>query len=517
MAMTVRRLTLAPGLGLVILAGHAGAGNPIEWAHSTELARPSPWLSGGELVMTTGLGVGTNDYDQFAYVSALVSAGASGLAFDTGTTFDRVPEGILAAGNALAFPIISVPPSTPFIAITRAVIDDLTNDQVRDVQRVVDRQESLARATVRGGITTLISALGRLLSSTVVLVGSDLDVLAADGANTDNATKVVQVFGESARDASARRGQVSKVVVDDNGYFTLQTVSAGPRTQAYLVVGSPSLLTPSERLLVAHAISMVSIELGKPTKVVDAEQRLRACVTRALLTLGELLDESLLRHFGFGSETTAAAVVLSNVGPLLEAERQTTAYLGQRNIAFLCAATDDGLLLVLTADRAGDTAAALREHLSRQLQREVASGIGSSTKVSDIASSARQATIVAHLTTPGESIYFTELTGVGFLLGQRSMADLRAWEQSLLGVLDTDATRASGVNNLICTLASFLDHNGEREAAAAALGVHRHTLRNRLNKITQLTGKNLDTASVRAELWLAIKARKMVEAQSISR
>ena len=60
------------------------------------------------------------------------------------------------------------------------------------------------------------------------------------------------------------------------------------------------------------------------------------------------------------------------------------------------------------------------------------------------------------------------------------------------------------------TLTAFLEYNGHTETAAAALGVHRHTLRNRLVKIAELTGLELDSAHVRAELWVALQARELL-------
>ena len=125
-------------LGLSVVAGAEHADRIILWAHAIELADPTPYLSGGELVMTTGISVGTTKKAQFDYVSRLVNAEAAALAFDTGTRFRQVPEGILTAGDALGLPVLAVPASTPFIAVTRAVIDAITADQLTAVQRTVD-------------------------------------------------------------------------------------------------------------------------------------------------------------------------------------------------------------------------------------------------------------------------------------------------------------------------------------------------------------------------------------------
>ena len=79
----------------------------------------------------------------------------------------------------------------------------------------------------------------------------------------------------------------------------------------------------------------------------------------------------------------------------------------------------------------------------------------------------------------------------------------------MLGALDVyDA--AHPASSLVATLTAFLDHNGQTEVAAATLGFHRHTMRNRLNKVVELTGRDIDSAHVRAELWIAVKARELL-------
>ncbi|NED68829.1 PucR family transcriptional regulator, partial [Streptomyces sp. SID10244] len=54
---------------------------------------------------------------------------------------------------------------------------------------------------------------------------------------------------------------------------------------------------------------------------------------------------------------------------------------------------------------------------------------------------------------------------------------------------------------------AYLEANGQWEAAAASLGVHRHTLRGRIARAEEILGCDLSIARVRAELLLAIIAR----------
>ncbi len=80
----------------------------------------------------------------------------------------------------------------------------------------------------------------------------------------------------------------------------------------------------------------------------------------------------------------------------------------------------------------------------------------------------------------------------------------------MLGALDVyDATHPAS-SSLVATLTALLEHNGQTEVAAATLGIHRHTMRNRLNKVVELTGRDINSAHVRAELWIAVKARELL-------
>lgn len=154
MPMTVRRLAATTSLGLTIVAGHDDVDLSISWAHAIELQDPTRWLAGGELVMTTGLHLPRSATKQYEYVERIAQTGAVALAFDTGTVHERVPDAIIKAYDELGFAVLSVAKETPFIAISRAVIDELTADQIRTVQAVVDAQEKLARALLDGVLSS---------------------------------------------------------------------------------------------------------------------------------------------------------------------------------------------------------------------------------------------------------------------------------------------------------------------------------------------------------------------------
>jgi len=105
---------------------------------------------------------------------------------------------------------------------------------------------------------------------------------------------------------------------------------------------------------------------------------------------------------------------------------------------------------------------------------------------------------------------FAELGVFGVILGNRSADELGLLAQQLHPLDAQDRQQNSAEAGLLASLETYLRHNGQIESTAAELGIHRHTLRNRLAKISELTHSDLRTADARAELWLAFKARELL-------
>ena len=93
--LTVQSLT--DELGLKLLSGDEEAGDrEIRWVHISELLDPTPWLSGGELLLTTGIQLESADL-QRKFVARLRDAEVAGLGFGTGFDHSKVPKALLTA------------------------------------------------------------------------------------------------------------------------------------------------------------------------------------------------------------------------------------------------------------------------------------------------------------------------------------------------------------------------------------------------------------------------------------
>lgn len=487
MAITARALAHVENLRLSLVAGVSASDRDISWAHAIELADPTPYLDGGELVMTTGINLGTDDAAQYDYVARLVSADTAALAVDTGTTVTAVPAGVLAAGDELGLPVLEVPASTPFIAIARVVVDALKADELRAVQQVVDQQEILARATLRSGIPGVVGALAECLGASVAVADPDGRLLAAEGPERDRLNALLGDLPGTARHAGI-------VTADGDAYVMVLKLRAAQPIRGHLAVRSAHPLNNSGRLLVAHAVSLISIALEKPARVVDAEQRLRTAVTHEILRGGDSVDSGVIRYFGFEPNGDVVVASLGGAGPVLAAEQDLGRLLSNSG-PYLMAAIGDDVVIVVPASG------------SKRRLAEVLGGRRGGTSrpvhLGDSAVGLEQARIAARTGAVGGLAEFDNLGVFGIMLGGRTSAELRV----LAAPLDPLAEHGE---DLVDTVAAFLSHNGQIEAAATGLGVHRHTMRNRLARISELLADDLQSADTRTQLWLAVHARELL-------
>lgn len=172
-------------LGLRQIAGPAGPGIVIHWAHTSEMADPYPYLLGGELLLTAGVhvpeGAGSGGYFD-GYVSRIVAAGGAALGFGLAPVHDTVPPALVAACERHGLPLLEVPPQTTFSGVARAVWQLMAQARLAELRRVTEAQQSLAAAASRPDpVPSVLRRLARHLGGTAVLYGPDGTEVAGAG------------------------------------------------------------------------------------------------------------------------------------------------------------------------------------------------------------------------------------------------------------------------------------------------------------------------------------------------
>ncbi|MGB6181177.1 MAG: PucR family transcriptional regulator ligand-binding domain-containing protein, partial [Rhodococcus sp. (in: high G+C Gram-positive bacteria)] len=148
MTVSVRWVLAQKALALELRAGASGLDREVSFVHTTELSEPFRWLSGGELLLTTGLRLPVATAERVAYLEGLHDAGVAAVGFGTGLSFEEVPSDLVEAADRLGLPILEVPLPTPFAAVVTLIMNRLAEQQYDAVVRASRAQPRMTRAVV---------------------------------------------------------------------------------------------------------------------------------------------------------------------------------------------------------------------------------------------------------------------------------------------------------------------------------------------------------------------------------
>jgi purine catabolism regulator len=517
--LSVQRL--AAELGLSFVAAEKAARRPIRWIHISELADPTPWLSGGELLLTTGLSL-TDAKHQRAFVRRLDEKGAAGIGFGTGFDHETVPKPLADEAAKRDLPVFEVPYEVPFIAVTERAFTDLVNEQYGVLERSIEIHERLEGLVLaERGLAEILGVVAAAIGGPSILFDDGGNELARSAGKRELGSGPTAGLAELVSERSAA-DRFSPFVVEDGplaGAAMAVPVPAGRAgTRAWLVVTKRGgRIGPPDRLLARQAAMVVGLELMRERAVRETERRLSGDVLAEALGGGLDADAIAGRLRPFGVTETAAVLLFELDDPAgaqgaLESalERATApALVGVTSI------TGTPLLCGIVAAGDADTVELAREArtaLSASAPRVRAAAsrgfpIGSLRRAFHEARYALEATAFSNGDAP-EVASHADLGAFTLLLSVSDENALRIYADDLLGPID----RAEGSYGpeLLRSLEAFIESNGQWESAARSLYCHRHTLRYRIRKVEQLTGRDLSDARNRIELWLALRARELV-------
>jgi purine catabolism regulator len=509
MTVRVAEILRVPGLALKLVGGAEGADRAVRWVHVSELDDPTPWLKGGELLLTTGMGIGTTPARQRGYLERLADAGLAGLGFGVGFSHRRVPKAIVTAADRLSFPVFEVPYPVPFIAITEAVYTRLAAAQYDVLQRAIESQATLTRAVLEGaGAEGVAAALSAAVGGWALVL--DLHGLPLAAAPRSARSRAARLWDELRGHRPDDPG-FSLSLADRGHHVSIQPVGARERVEAFLAIGTPAPLGQFERVVASHALSLLAIELDKSRAVAQAERQLRGDFLDALAHGGLSTREATrgLRRFGLDPESPVSVLAVEASIPVEELAWAVEDALSRRERGFLTAPRED-LVFVVVPAHADGIAEELRDDVAARLGTEVSVGSGSSVSPAEAGRSLREARYALQVCrVEGRPVAdFRALGTYRLLLTLQEPDALRAFADSVLSSLDRYDAEHRG--ELLGSLRSFLDHNARWEAAAEELFVHRHTLRYRMRKVEELSGRDLSSPHDRMEFWLALRARDLL-------
>ena len=279
----------------------AGRDAPLRWVHISELLDPTPWLSGGELLLTTGLQLdGRAEQRHFVAVWWTTTSPASGSGPVSSTT-TCPPRVARRRPSGCGFPLFEVPYAMPFIAITEKAFGQLVNEQYEMLQRGIALHSGssswCSRARPRGGRAC---PFGRDRRHDRVLdrqgddgAATSAASLPKDGARREFASESRAAGRESRPMRSRRSTETCRAAARPAGR---RGKRGGP--EAWLVaVRDSGGLGDFERLILQQAVTVVALELMRRRVVRDTERRLA----------GDILERPLRRAERAGAARPACS------------------------------------------------------------------------------------------------------------------------------------------------------------------------------------------------------------------
>ncbi|MBT2421016.1 PucR family transcriptional regulator [Streptomyces sp. ISL-22] len=552
MPPTLASLVHHSALKLTVRAGEDRLDVPVRWAHVSELADPVPYMEGGELLLITALKLDAENPEAMRrYVRRLVGAGVVGLGFAVGVNYEEIPQALVDAAQEAGLPLLEVPRRTPFLAISKAVSAAIAADQYRAVTAGFAAQRELTKQALTDGPEGLLAALAAQVDGWAALYDASGAVVATApewaGRRAARLTADVERLRERPAPASSVVGGP-----EHEDRVELHTLGTGRRPRAALAVGTAAAPGTAERYAVHSAIALLTLTTERSRSLHAAEQRVGAAVLRMLLAgepdharavagdlYGDLLDAPFRVVVAEAGSVSAARVVDSGarvaltkpsaaalaaasgtngdpLGALTEIVESAAARAGEAVLVVPEGEGETARLVVLAADGGAAVAACAQYAAALEAARagEQHAGadedelvVGLSAPAGPIAAAAaykqaEQALSVARRR--GRVCVEHEQLAAGSVLPLLADDAVKAFADGLLRALhEHDAT---GRGDLVASLRAWLSRHGQWDAAAADLGVHRHTLRYRMRRVEEILGRSLDDADVRMELWLALKA-----------
>ncbi|MEV8339053.1 PucR family transcriptional regulator [Leucobacter sp. NPDC077196] len=481
----------------------SGAGDPtITWVSNTELLDLGAYLEGGEIVLTTGLALAPDDRRWRDFVAGLNRARVAAIGFGIGVNHERIPQPLVQAASAYQVALFEVPLPVPFIAVSKAVAELLRADDLGAARGALRAQQRLLEGA-RGGQepAEVLAGLAQATGKHLALLGSDSGTLASTAGFT----------------AAAEAAEAEVIDLDAGGRFRLAIAGGTP-------------LSPEGRSIIAAGAMVLGLSLGENHAENARERERWERLTVALITKGAAADGIGILAPGLAPPGRVRVLALQGTAEDVASwRRKPRSGLDRLVAANDAPGTAPGVVRAwqVVDEHPDSVETALATAASYNLDVVV----GRPSPLDEAALSRRSASGRLRSLSPTAPLY-TAPRVPAVIWADRDTPILEA-----LLELDTDEggnTRAAGgtapmsrrilgplsesyaapgavsVNAedrdlLRETLRALFTANGQRGPAAAALGIHRNTLRDRISRIERLTARSVADPDDRAELWIALR------------
>ena len=507
--VTLRELVGFRHLQLTVVVDAGGLDRPIRWVYGTELDDPTPYLRGGELVVTNGLWQrnGTRAED---FVDTLVAQDVYGLGYALGAPAPLLSDALVEACRAHDLPLLTVGNPVSFGAISQAFADHAAEERQAALLSALRRNKALVEAIAEGsGVDGVLDVLGAEQEISASLHDQAGGLLTSSGAMPSPAERLV--VAETI--ATATR-YPAPIQLED---CRLGALFAVPRDRplAFLLCRKAlDELSADERAVIDQALTFLGLVFAQRRAIQMLEMRFAADLIDQIDTgEGQSADpRARLEAYGLDPEGPLAVVALHTTSDVALLGETAAAHFAGHGAPLVLA--ESGAEVIVIAAWSGSEAAlagAARELGARAAEAcpdaAVSVGVGSiqsgSAKLRRSLVEARHACAAARRESSGSRVLtYMESASHRHLFALQEGELRNAFTSAVLQPLIAHDAHHRG--SLVHTLSAFLNNTGQWKKTAAELHVHVNTLRHRLGRIEELTGRDMDRMDDRVDFYVAL-------------
>ncbi|WP_371538572.1 PucR family transcriptional regulator ligand-binding domain-containing protein [Streptomyces sp. NBC_01023] len=497
-----------------VYAGEENLDRTIRWVHPVEIPDVARFLTGGELLLTAGLGVGRTAGEQRRYVQEVSAANAAALVVELGgRAFTTMPSALVDEARQLGLPLIGLVDELPFVEVSAQVHELISDERNADLLAFERLNADFIQLLLASrSHVSFAETLAHHVGSPVVLEDTDHQVVAYAGgtADTDLLMKNWGLHARMAHRTGAPSEHSRSTVVqshEEPGCTRRMIVLRGEAWGWIHVFNGRAALSGAHAYALDRAADTIAIALlGDRESGARASHRQSSLINRLLLgdiTGEQFVDRALKVGRDLRDRPLAVAVVCKEPGDDHSARLALEPVLKSMKLPAVLADTGDQVLAVvgLTHQVSGQQ---LTEQLDAQGARAGVSRSGPAEHLVDAARQARTAASVAVTREKPTTLHFDRLGVLRLLVALADGPELHRYVDVELGpLLQHDATET---NALLPTLQAYLAADGNKTRAAEALFIQRRTLYYRIERLNALLGRSVDDPEVRGGLSLALRA-----------
>lgn len=523
-----------------VVAGQRGLERRVRWVHVSEVPDIAHLLNGGELLLSTGIGLHDDAAELRRFVTQLSEVGASGVVIELGRRFLTLPAALIEAADVLGLPVIALHTEVRFVEVTEAIHSIIVAEEVRQL-----RLSEVIHSTFQKLATESVSAddvveqVARLARRPAVLENLSHHLLSYFQAGAGQDGGVLEDWESRSRGVTS--GPTTELAAEEGWLVTPVGARGHMWGRLILVVGDR--VEPQHRTIVEQGATTLALH-----RLISRDQQsLEHLAQRHFIA--DILDRryssseeirvraGALRLETKGRRLIGMVVLTDTAVPLTEVERQersrqemlaVTAGLDDARVTALAGVLRPGKLAVVLAVGAADSvddtlraaAIAVRSRLGLLAggHRPTIAVGATVTDLDDLRVSLFEAAEVADASygvsvdQPLARVTDIRLRGLVHLL--RGDERLQAFAEREVGrILSHDKEHKT---KMFATLTALLNASGNKSDAARMVHVSRPTFYHQLAKLEELLGVDLDSAESRASLYVAVLAANAARGQSPS-